>query len=106
MRCSYHNEGNSMRWMLSTLAVAAALTIFSAAPSAQIVGKVGGCEPGDKIDASTAAQARKKIEAAGYRKVGDLKKGCDNSWHGTAEKDGSRIHVVLNPQGLVLPEGD
>ena len=95
-----------MRWILPTLTITTALAAFSAAPSAQTVGKIGGCEPGDKIDASTAAQARKKIEAAGYQKVGDLKKGCDNSWHGTAEKDGGRVHVVLNPQGLVLPEGD
>jgi hypothetical protein len=95
-----------MRLMLHILTLAAALVTLSPAPSAQIAGKVGGCEPGDKINGTTAAQARKKIEAAGYRKVGDLKKGCDNSWHGTAEKDGGRVHVVLNPQGLVLPEGD
>jgi hypothetical protein len=86
----------------------AAITLAAASPSslAQTAGKFGGCEPGDKIDGTTAVQARKKIEAAGYRKVGDLKKGCDNSWHGTAEKDGGRVHIVLNPQGLVLPEGD
>ena len=95
-----------MRVLLPVLAVAAALVAVSPAASAQTGAKVGGCEPGDKIDATTAVQARKKIEAAGYRKVGDLKKGCDNSWHGTAEKDGGRVHVVLNPQSLVLPEGD
>ncbi len=95
-----------MRFMLHILTVAAALVVLSPAPSAQIAGKVGNCEPGDKINSTTATQARKKIEAAGYHKVGDLKKGCDNSWHGTAEKDGGRVHVVLNPQGLVLPEGD
>jgi Peptidase propeptide and YPEB domain len=106
MARAHQNEGNAMRLMLLILAVAAALVAVSPAPSAQTGTKVGGCEPGDKIDATTAVQARKKIEAAGYRKVSDLKKGCDNSWHGTAEKDGSRVHVVLNPQGLVLPEGD
>jgi hypothetical protein len=106
MARAHQNEGNAMRLMLHILAVAAALVAVSPAPSAQTGTKVGGCEPGDKIDATTAVQARKKIEAAGYRKVSDLKKGCDNSWHGTAEKDGSRVHVVLNPQGLVLPEGD
>jgi hypothetical protein len=95
-----------MRLMLHTLAVTTAFAVLSPAPSAQSAGKVGGCEAGDRIDSTTAAQARKKIEAAGYPKVGDLKKGCDNSWHGTAEKDGGRVHVVLNPQGLVLPEGD
>ena len=95
-----------MRLMIHVLAVTAVLAAVSPAPSAQTASKVGNCEPGDKVDATTAAQARNKIEAAGYRKVGDLKKGCDNAWHGTAEKDGSRVHVVLNPQGLVLPEGD
>ena len=67
---------------------------------------VGNCGPGAKIDGSTATDARKKMEAAGYRKVSGLKKGCDNSWHGTAEKDGNAVQIVLNPQGLVLPEGD
>lgn len=95
-----------MRLMLHIMAAAAVLAAISPAPLAQTASRVGNCEPGDKIDATTAAQARKKIEAAGYRKVGDLKKGCDNSWHGSAEKDGGRVHVVLNPQGLVLPEGD
>ena len=59
-----------------------------------------------KIDGSTIADARKKIEQAGYKKVSGLRKGCDNSWHANAEKDGAATHVVLNPQGLVLPEGD
>ena len=95
-----------MRSMFYILIAAATLAVASPTSSAQIAGKIGGCDPGDKIDATTAGQARKKIEAAGYRKVGDLKKGCDNSWHGTAEKDGGRVHIVLNPQGLVLPEGD
>jgi hypothetical protein len=97
-----------MRRMVCSLAVAAALAAFSVAPSAQTGEKMGtsGCAPGDKIDRSTADQAREKIEAAGYRKVSGLKKSCDNSWHGIAEKDGGQVHVVLNPQGLVLPEGD
>jgi hypothetical protein len=97
-----------MRRMVCSLAIAAALAAFSVAPSTQAEDKMGasGCAPGDKIDGSTSDQARKKIEAAGYRKVSGLKKGCDNSWHGLAEKDGNPVHVVLNPEGLVLPEGD
>jgi hypothetical protein len=97
-----------MRRMVCSLAITAALAAFPVAPSAQTGDKMGasGCAPCDKIDGSTADQARKKIEAAGYRKVSGLKKGCDNSWHGIAEKDGGHVHVVLNPQGLVLPEGD
>jgi hypothetical protein len=97
-----------MRRMVCSLVITAALAVFSVAASAQTADKMGasGCAPGDKIDGSTAEQARKKIEMAGYRKVSGLRKGCDNSWHGIAEKDGAQVHVVLNPQGLVLPEGD
>jgi hypothetical protein len=64
------------------------------------------CEANDKIDGSTAAQARHKMNAAGYQKVHALKKGCDSFWHGQGSKDGSITHVSLSPQGLVLPEGD
>ncbi len=62
------------------------------------------CDPGTKIDSTTADQARKKIEAAGYRKVRDLKKGCDNTWHGTAEKDGTPVGIAVTAQGQVYPE--
>jgi len=65
-----------------------------------------GCEASDRIDGSTAADARKKIDAAGYHHVTGLKKGCDNYWHGVAEKDGTTTHVSLSPQGVVVPEGD
>jgi len=64
------------------------------------------CEPGDKIDGTTADQARKKIEAAGYKKVQGLKKGCDNTWHGMAEKDGAATGVALTAKGEVFPERD
>lgn len=65
-----------------------------------------GCEANDKIDGSTAAEARHKMNLAGYQKVHGLKKGCDSFWHGEGSKDGSTTHVSLSPQGLVLPEGD
>lgn len=65
-----------------------------------------GCEESDKIDASKAADAKRKIEAAGFSKVHGLKKGCDSFWHGKATKEGVDTHVSLSPQGLVRPEGD
>jgi hypothetical protein len=96
-----------MRWSVCVLAVTGCLAALPVAALAQPAGGgVGNCGPGEKIDGSTVTDARKKMEAAGYRKVSALKKGCDNSWHGKAEKDGNEVHVVLNPQGLVLPEGD
>lgn len=89
------------------MAVAAALTAVPAAlPIARAQQQLAACDPGTKIDGSTATAARKKIEKAGYSKITDLRKGCDNAWHGKAEKDGQAVNVVLNPQGLVLQEGD
>ncbi len=64
------------------------------------------CDPGTKIDATTGDQAQKKIASGGYLKVRMLKKGCDNVWHASAEKDGAQIFVALTPDGHVYPEGD
>lgn len=88
------------------VALLAAL-VFAASPApVPMRAAHAACEPGEKIDASTADQARKKIEAAGYRKVRQLKKGCDNFWHAMAEKDGAPAAVALTPQGQVYPERD
>lgn len=74
------------------------------------IGTAGGaraaCEAGEKIDKTTVADARKAIETAGYRQVRDLRKGCDNFWHGTAAKDGNRVNVVVSPRGEVITEGE
>jgi hypothetical protein len=87
---------------------AAALIVFAAGPGPQTasVARAAGCEAGDKIDSSTAAEARTKMESAGFHQVRDLQKGCDNFWHGIAVKDGNESHVVLTPQGQVMREGD
>jgi len=91
-----------MTWRICALAIAAALAVAPVANAEQLA----ACDPGTKIDGSTAADARKKMERAGYRKITELRKGCDNAWHGKAEKDGQPVNVVLNPEGLVLPEGE
>lgn len=94
-----------MQWKSLAYAVAAAV-VFGAGPF-DIVERAGAaCDAEDKIDKSTAADARKKIEGAGYRKVANLKKGCDNYWHATAEKNGTAVFVVLSPQGEVIEEGN
>jgi hypothetical protein len=64
-----------------------------------------GCMPGDRIDNTTAAEARHRIEAAGYDHVHDIFKGCDNYWHSTATKDGQTVFVGVSPQGEILHEG-
>jgi hypothetical protein len=64
------------------------------------------CAPTDRIDGSTADDARRQIAAAGYEQVRDLRKGCDNYWHGQAMKDGVPVNVVLSPQGEVMIDGN
>ena len=92
-------------------------TIFFAAAALMIAGAgvglrtvtvahASGCEAGEKIDGSTAAEAKAKIERAGFRQVRNLQKSCDNFWHGIAVKDGIESNVVLTPQGQVMREGN
>ncbi|MCK6451498.1 MAG: PepSY domain-containing protein [Alphaproteobacteria bacterium] len=64
----------------------------------------GACDPGDRPDNTTATDARRKLEAAGYRQARDLKKGCDNVWHGKAVKDGRPVNVALSPRGEIFIE--
>jgi len=64
------------------------------------------CEPGDKIDNTTAQQAQKKAESAGFTQVKMVRKGCDNVWHGTAMKGGAAVNVAVSPSGEVNQEGD
>ena len=97
--------------ILSSLAVATALAV--AQPIAAPVGAwaqnasqpTNNCDPGDKIDGSTANDARKKMEAAGYTDVTALYKGCDNVWHGQARANGNAVNVMVGPDGVVRQEG-
>jgi hypothetical protein len=94
-----------MEWKIVFLTMAALVQIAGSGPQFVSVAHADGCETGAKIDGSTAAEAKKKIESAGFRQVRGLKKGCDNFWHGIAVKDGVETNVVLTPQGQVIPEG-
>ena len=85
------------------VAFAAAAPIVPALAQPQVR---NNCPPEDKIDGSTAPQAMNKMEAAGYTHVHDLRKGCDNYWHGQAMKGGEAVRIVLSPQGRVMEEGD
>jgi hypothetical protein len=66
---------------------------------------VPGCHFGEKIDGSTADDARQHLEAAGYTSVSGLKKSCDNNWHGHAMLNGVGTNVMVTPQGRVVQEG-
>lgn len=65
-----------------------------------------GCHYGEVIDSTTADDAKRRIEAAGYTNITRLKKSCDNFWHGRATLNGMETNVLVTPDGRVRPEGD
>jgi hypothetical protein len=98
--------------MVAALAVFVSCGLLASAAIAQQVpseepGVLGpGCHFGEVIDGSTADDARRKIEAAGYTNVHGLKKSCDNFWHGQATVNGVAVNLVLSPAGKVMLEGN
>jgi hypothetical protein len=64
------------------------------------------CSASDVINATTAADATRVMQQAGYTQVQIYEKGCDNAWHGHAYLNGSPVNVVWNGEGQVLTEGD
>jgi hypothetical protein len=50
------------------------------------------------------AQAKTRIEAAGYTGVSGLAKDKDGVWRATASKGGTSSNVALDYQGNVLPK--
>jgi hypothetical protein len=94
-------QGIGAAALAATLMVAPALlgpASFTAAQAA--------CEPGDRIDNTTAEMAKKRAESAGYSQVRMERKGCDNVWHGSGMKGGAAVRVAVSPSGEVMPEGD
>lgn len=94
-------QGIGAAMLAATLMIASALVAPPSFTAAQ-----AACEPGDRIDATTADQAKKKAESAGYTQVKMLRKGCDNTWHGTAMKGGAAVNVAVSASGDVNQEGD
>jgi hypothetical protein len=86
---------------------AVAILLVSFGANAQVVpsDQLAGCFSEEKIDGSSLGSAKKKMEIAGFAKIRDLKKGCDNFWHATSEREGEVVNIVLSPQGQVMVEG-
>ena len=78
-----------------------------AATTGTVVEKAeAACWATASINSTTADDAARAIEQAGYSQVQIYEKGCDNAWHGHAYMNGSPVNVVWNGEGQVLPEGD
>ncbi|HVO04858.1 MAG TPA: hypothetical protein VMT54_21875 [Candidatus Cybelea sp.] len=97
-----------MTWKAFSASAIAAFAFFMAGPGplqAQDASQpTNHCDRGDKIDGSTANDARKKLEAAGYIDVTQLNKGCDNVWHAVARANGNVVNVMVAPDGSVHQE--
>ncbi len=94
-----------MTWKTGLAVSVAALGLMAWSPDFVVSPALAACMAGDHIDSSTAPQAIKKMEQAGYTKARDLKKGCDNYWHAVALRNGKKVEIVLSPQGKVMLEG-
>ncbi len=64
------------------------------------------CDPGDKIDKTNVEDIRAILTKAGYRNARNWRKGCDNTWHATATKDGVTANLAILSDGHVVHEGD
>ena len=83
---------------------AQAQTATSLSSDTSVVG-MPGCHFGERIDGTTADDAVRHAQAAGYTSVSGLKKSCDNNWHGHATLNGVGTNVMVTPQGQVVQEG-
>jgi hypothetical protein len=97
---------NARKLALATIiAASAALAAPALAQNATVSPQPGNnCAPTDKIDGSTAEQAKQKLEAAGYTGITGLNKGCDNVWHAQAMTSGKAVNVMVAPDGSVNQE--
>jgi hypothetical protein len=61
-------------------------------------------DPAAGRNSFTMAQAKSRLEAAGYTGVSGLAKDKDGVWRGMASKGGSPINVSVDYQGNVIPK--
>ena len=77
-------------------------------PSAQQSDQVKGQAANAKLESGsnsfTEAQARSRLEEAGYQKLADLKKDDNGIWRAKAEKDGRQVTVGLDFKGNIATE--
>lgn len=99
-------ESRKIGFAAALVVMAAVAAPLPAAAQDQTSQPTNRCAPTDKIDATTANDARKKLEAAGYTDVTSLMKGCDNVWHGKARANGVPVNVMVAPDGSIHQETD
>jgi hypothetical protein len=109
MRPAYARDTIFLKTVLLAILLALITVVLMAPPNhADAQDTMGqstnNCAATDKIDGSTAEQARQKLEAAGYTGITGLNKGCDNVWHAQAVTSGKPVNVMVAPDGSVNQE--
>ena len=101
---SYVNRtsGLAVAAMTAAFLLAAGAAVAQTATPTQPQQLANNCQFGEHIDGSTMADAKRRFAAAGYSDVRDLRKGCDNVWHGIS----ARGNVALEPGGQIFQESD
>ena len=90
--------------ILFAASLALAIGVFSLRPV--VNDAQAACAPTDHINATTAEDATRAMQKAGYTQIKILAKGCDNAWHASAMLNGQPVFVVWNREGQVVTEGD
>ncbi|MFC7397654.1 PepSY domain-containing protein [Chelatococcus sp. GCM10030263] len=73
-------------------------------PAVSTPGANSSGAPAAGANSFTEAQAKSRIEAAGYSQVSALAKDKDGIWRGKASKAGASHEVSLDYQGNVVPK--
>lgn len=92
--------------LLSAAIAVAGLLVLAPRSVPLISAAQAACDPGTRLDKTTVEQVRDRLIKAGYKNPLHLRKGCDNTWHGTAMKGGQQINVAVTADGHVVEEGD
>ena len=95
-----------MNRKLILLPLLATLTALSPAPLPLLAHAAWACGPGEKVNKTTVEETRAILTKAGYKNARNWRKGCDNTWHASATKDGVVVNVSVMPDGRVVHDGD
>jgi predicted lipoprotein with Yx(FWY)xxD motif len=100
-------EGDLIMRTKISLLVGSVLVALAAGSVPPIVDSaLAACSPNDPVNGTTATDAMRAMESAGFTQVQVYEKGCDSAWHAHAIQNGMPVNVVWNSEGQVVTEGD
>jgi hypothetical protein len=95
-----------MRSRIALIVGSLSFALIAASTLPVVPAAEAACSPGDAINGTSAADAQRAMQQAGYSQVQIYEKGCDNAWHGHAFLNGTPVNVVWNGEGQILTEGN